>query len=305
MSPAAAPVRAIVKSPAGAVLELAAGAFIGRMPRCELCIDDGRISEAHAMVSLRGQELLLLPLRGRFSVGGKVVSQVALKEGLRVELAPELTLEVLEVVLPVEVLAIEVTGQPPQVLLGTTSIVVRGDGCELVPGWVPDAAAQLWPQGPGCQLQRPGKRPVQLEPGARVSLGPGVELRTSAWPLGLAGAEPTQLDLSDAPLRIVTRYHSAQVWRLGRELCAFSGTQAQCLSELVRFAGPTPWNIVARELWPEPIDEVLLRGRWDTTLSRVRARLRAAGLGRELVRSTNAGHVELALRPEDVVVDDA
>jgi hypothetical protein len=300
-----APVRAIVRTPSAAVMELPAGALIGRMPRSELYIADGRISEAHAMVSLRGQELLLLPLRGRLSVGGKVVPQVALKEGLRVELAPELELEVLEVVLPVEVLAIEVTGQPAQVLLGTSSVMVRGQTCELVPGWEPGAVARLWPQGPGCQLQRANLPAEPLEAGARVSLGPGVELRTFAWPLGLAGAEPTQLDVTDAPLRIVTRFHSAQVWRQGQELCTFSGTQAQCLSELVRFGGPTPWNIVARELWPEAIDEVLLRGRWDTTLSRVRARLRAAGVGRELVRSTHAGHVELALRPDDVLIDEA
>ena len=49
----------------GAVHELAAGDLIGRLPSSRLRFGDARVSEAHALVSLRGSELKLLGLRER------------------------------------------------------------------------------------------------------------------------------------------------------------------------------------------------------------------------------------------------
>jgi hypothetical protein len=45
------------------------------------------------------------------------------------------------------------------------------------------------------------------------------------------------------------------------------------------------------------------RGRLDTLLSRVRRRLRAAGLRADLVRADGAGAIELLLYPHDRVDD--
>jgi len=69
--------------PSGEEVELEPGDIVGRMPRCDLRIEDPRISEAHALVSLRGPTLKLLVLRGRISVGGKTVTEVALSAGQR------------------------------------------------------------------------------------------------------------------------------------------------------------------------------------------------------------------------------
>jgi len=49
----------------GSIAELTHGDLIGRLGTAALHFDDARISEAHAMISLRGQELKLLALRGR------------------------------------------------------------------------------------------------------------------------------------------------------------------------------------------------------------------------------------------------
>ncbi len=47
---------------------LGPGDIIGRMPTATLTINDPHVSEAHALVSLRGSELKLPGLRGRSSV---------------------------------------------------------------------------------------------------------------------------------------------------------------------------------------------------------------------------------------------
>ena len=49
--------------PDGSIHELGHGDLIGRLWTAALHLDDGRISEAHAMISLRGSELHLLALR--------------------------------------------------------------------------------------------------------------------------------------------------------------------------------------------------------------------------------------------------
>ena len=54
--------------PEGNSVELGHGDLIGRLWSAALPIADARISEADAMVSLRGQELKLLALRGRFAL---------------------------------------------------------------------------------------------------------------------------------------------------------------------------------------------------------------------------------------------
>ena len=48
--------------------DLGSGDIIGRMPTAALVLDDARVSEAHALITLRAGELRLLPLRGRCAV---------------------------------------------------------------------------------------------------------------------------------------------------------------------------------------------------------------------------------------------
>lgn len=61
---------------------------------------------------------------------------------------------------------------------------------------------------------------------------------------------------------------------------------------------------LAQSLWPDADDRAQLRRRWDVQLARLRARLRAAGIGGELVRPDGKGNFELVLGAEDTVVDE-
>lgn len=86
-----------IRAPSGEVLALGHGALIGRLWSAELHVNDARVSEAHAMVSLRGRDVRLLALRGRFQVDGRWLSDVVLAPGMVIGLAKGLELEVVAV----------------------------------------------------------------------------------------------------------------------------------------------------------------------------------------------------------------
>lgn len=293
--------RVIIKLPDGSVVELGPGSIIGRMRRCELFIDDGRLSEAHALVSLRGGALVLLPLRGRLSLRDQAVSSLELESGQRIELAPGVVLEVLEVVLPDELLALRWGPLPEQVLLGTTSLVVSPSP-GFRPGWVPDAAAWAWSDGSGFRLQVGGLRPGPLLPGDRAEIG-GFHLEALARPLALASSAET-FGVSPGPLKVVAHVQTVHLFRDGQPVVVLDGAPAQCISELVSFRGPVSWEVCARELWGAAVDTTLLRGRWDAMLLRLRRRLRSVRVRDDLVRCDRQGFVELVLHPGDELVDE-
>ncbi len=109
----------------GSLRTLGHGDFIGRLWTAALVIDDPRISEAHALVSLRGAALRLLALRGRFLVDGASSTDVRLHAGLLVTLAEGVVLEVVRVFIPRTVLALQGPGMPAQLLQGVVSIVAE------------------------------------------------------------------------------------------------------------------------------------------------------------------------------------
>ena len=111
--------------------ELGHGDFIGRLWSAGLQLRDARVSEMHAMVSLRGSAFRLLGLRGRMLVAGAAQSDIELAVGLRVAFADGLELEVVDIVLPDSVLAIEGDGLPRQTLSTAASLMV-GAHVELV-----------------------------------------------------------------------------------------------------------------------------------------------------------------------------
>ena len=92
-------------TPDGQLHHLGHGDIIGRLWTAALSIDDARISEAHAMVSLRGDELKLLGLRGRFALSDRPLSEVLLCAGQRIALARGYAIDVVDVVLPETVTA--------------------------------------------------------------------------------------------------------------------------------------------------------------------------------------------------------
>lgn len=287
--------------PDGSSVELGHGDLVGRLWSAALSIADARVSEAHAMVSLRGQELMLLPLRGRFAVDGRRVASVALAPGQRITLAEGLDLLVEEVSLPAAVFAVEGDGLARVVVSGVCSLLTRPRP-ELVPRLVPDAPAHLWGDGEGWCITMGGvTRPVRL--GDTWELD-GRRFRAVGLSLSSASHTATRLEGGMAsPLRVVAQFDSVHLHVGGRDALALSGRAARLVSEVVAFDGPVPWEVLAGELWPDEDDAHLLRHKLDVTLSRLRARLREAGIRPDLVRSDGFGKVELFLHDGDTLED--
>jgi hypothetical protein len=107
-----------LRLPDGSTTTLSPGDIVGRMASAALVLDDPRVSEAHALVSLRGAELQLLALRGMFAVNGEPSSKIVLQPGQRLSFAEGLALEVEAVQLPDTLAALEGDGLPTQVLGG-------------------------------------------------------------------------------------------------------------------------------------------------------------------------------------------
>lgn len=287
----------------GDEIELSHGDMIGRLWSSALVIEDPRISEAHALVSLRGDELRLLALRGRFSLGEGALSELTLAAGQRVWLTRDRFLDVLAVERPTALLALEVPGLSPQILTGTTALY-GGSRPRLSPRLEDDAAAVVWSSGDGWLVRVGDGPPRRLQPGDVVDVG-GVPFTARAVDLASAAAQPTMVAGGvAAPLRIEANFDSVHIHRDGAESLVLSGISARILSELVALDGPVGWEVVGSLIWPEETDRVSLRRRWDVALARLRARLRDARIRNDLVRAIGTGTVELLRYPGDAVIDN-
>jgi len=296
-------VRAFVRfSTAAGTCELVPGDIIGRIAAAALRIDDPRVSEAHALVSLRRGALYLLSLRRMFAVAGTPTSEVQLEVGCVVELADGIALTVVEVATPAKVLALRAPGLGP-LLLSNVASVQAGPPLALVGRFVPGAAAHLWSAGTSWRL-RVGDGPDRtVGAGDRFVVGDQpVELVAVA--IGTASPASTQLDGGvDDPLRIVAHYDTVEVHRAGRPPFTLGGQSAKLFSELVAFRGPVAWETAARQLWTDGSDLDDLRHRWDVAVGRLRRRLRGAGVRNDLIVADHAGQLQLVLYARDVVED--
>ncbi len=290
-----------VRRPDGTTATLAPGDLVGRLGSAALHLHDARISEAHALVSLRGQELKLLALRGRFAVDGKVADEVVLKPGLAVEFAPGLVVDVVEVVVPAEVLALRGDGLPRQLLAGVCSLYVESEP-RLLPRYAGDAAAWIWSIG-GSWAVKVGDGPTRPFAAGDVIEVAGRRFEAVSVALSEAGRDATRAGGLRPPLRIEARFDSVQILRDGLPTFAVGGIGARIVSELVAFDGPVHWQVVAAEIWTDEADAMQLRRRWDVALSRLRGKLRHARLPVDLVRADHNGYVELLREAGDVVVD--
>ncbi|MCB9742443.1 MAG: hypothetical protein H6740_07585 [Alphaproteobacteria bacterium] len=292
----------LIRAPDGSLHELVHGDLIGRLSTAALCLDDGRVSEAHAMISLREQELRLIALRGALAVRGKPCSEVALEPGLKVLLARGLALRVEEVALPEAVLGLEGEGLARQVLPPVCSLTTAPRP-KLSKGWAGEAEAWIWCAGPGWRTRLEGEAPRALAPGDTLEVG-GLRFLAVAVPLASAGqAETRRFGGVDAPLHLVAHFDTAHIHRDGDVVVGLSGVLARIVSELVSFGGPVPWQVLAGQLWPREEEPSVLRSRLDVNLSRLRRRLREARVRTDLVRSDGAGQIELLLYPHDQVED--
>ncbi len=288
----------------GRSFTLAPGSLVGRAPTAACRIEDPRVSEAHAMLSLRGRELHLLALRGSLRVDGVSEDDLPLVQGMRIELAPGLGLDVEALSLPERVLGLRVGGQPVQELSAPIHSLVLEPSAELVPRFIEDAPMQAWSTSEGWSL-RLGSEPVQ-----RVRAG-------GSWRLGELPIQAVELSLEQAsalstqgrshgyaPLRLILRTTSVHLHREGRAPAVITGLSAQAICELAEMGVPAPWEAVARQLWRDDPDRYTLRNRWDRVLRRLRASLEQAGVREDLVRADGHGNIELVLLPRDELVDE-
>lgn len=287
------------RMPTGELVELGHGDLIGRLVTARLAIDDPRVSEAHALVSLRRGELVLLSLRRMFSVRGKPESEAILTEGMEIELAPDLVLTVEEVRRPDAVLAIESPTLGRRALPGLTSLSA-GPPLTLATRFEPEAQAHVWWNGDGWRARIGRGAPRSIAPGDSLKIG-SEEVRFVM--VGIENSATTTGGL-DTPLRIIAWYDGVEIHRASRPVVTLGGVGARIFSELVAVGGPAEWSIVAREVWKgETLDAHELRHRWDVSLARLRTRLRDAGIRADLLRSDGSGYVQIVTTPQDVVED--
>lgn len=285
--------------PSGESVRLHPGDLIGRLAGAALPLDDERISEAHAMVSLRSGDLVLLGLRGRFSVNGELVARATLRPGAVIGLAHGVELVVEAVELPAEAMALRGDDLPEQVLPPMASLVLRPRPA-LLPRYAGDADAWIWTTGESWRLRVGAAAPGPLPVGAPFRVG-GRTFEAVLAPL--RSTAPTDQDAGlTAPLTVVANYETVHLCQGGVVLSTLSGVAARLVSELAAFRGPVQWQVLAEEVWGR-LDPMALRRRLDTLLARLRARLRSAGVRSDLVHTDGRGHVELLLRAGDRVED--
>lgn len=295
------------------------GGLIGRARTAELQIRDSRVSEAHAMVSLRGQQLVLLRLRGvllsKDSDGEQ--DELVLKEGVRVYLFDEdvetpgnepVYVDVVRVETPSSVLAISLGDEPPHVLVASVYSIV--DPGRLVPWHIAEAHGWIFSTAESWMLHSHGAAPTPLRVGPGAPETPA--LRVGPYLLTPCERHLRELDagktIAAGGLSLRLRLDSATITRAGGAELTLPGLPARLLYELSAFDGPVAWEPVALEIWPErqradpEAQQRGLRLLWDRTLSRLRGALRAYGIIRPLVTTDKLGNYQFVRDSRDRVV---
>jgi hypothetical protein len=286
----------------GALVDLAPGSLIGRLPSADLRLMDPRISEVHALITLRGRTLVLLAQRGLVSADGDRKADVVLRPGQRIELVDGLALTVVDVTLPERVLVVE--GLRDAAVELSAPVYSLLPGGRLLPTWWKGAALHLWSDADGWWAQLAGEDEEPLSEGSVLEVA-GHTLRVKGRRIAEAGSAPTRAAARlQPPLRVVARFETVHIEQPGREPAVIAGLGARILSELVEYGAPAPWELVARAVYPDVDDAHRLRTNWDRTLRRLRAMLRRKGVRDTLIRADGKGNIELVLRAEDAVVDE-
>lgn len=292
----------VFKTDDGRCHTLGHGDLIGRLWTARLQLSDPRVSEAHAMVSLRGGQLKLLALRGLFAIGGKPRKDTVLTVGQRIAFARGLEVEVVEVGLPVEVMGLSGSDLPRQPLPGACFLVLRPNPA-LVSRSQEGHVAAFWSTGDGWLVQRPGEAPVELTTGWSMK---AEGQRFTAVRIGMSRAGQLRTHMVgavSAPMRLELHWDTAHIHRSGMPTLTLRGHHARILCELASVGTGVDWEQLARMLWSDEVHRDRLRRRFDTVLTRLRAKLRDAGVSPDLVSFDGSGNLALVLKPEDSVDD--
>jgi hypothetical protein len=284
----------------GGLSERRPASFIGRLASSSLRIQDPRVSEAHALVTLRGRELMLLALRGGVQVNGVAEDAAVLEAGQTLSFAPGVEVTVVEVALPTQVLVLLADGADP--LEPCAAVHALLPGRHWVPTWRPEALVHVWPTDAAWMIQVHG-RAERLVAGRSWEVG-GITLRAAWVPLEQLASERTALATSTEPVEVVGRSDTAEIRRPGREPVTLGGVPARLLTEFGLLGRPTAWDTVATELWPDA-PEHRRRHSFDRALQRLRRDLREHGLREDLVRAAGRGCYELHVGAGGRFVDEA
>lgn len=271
---------------------LSPGAIIGRLATAELQLTDPRVSEAHALVSLRGGRVVLLALRRGFRVGGHDKSSAELVPGLKIELASNLWLEVAKVELPREVLRVD--GLPAGSLVLSAqvySLLVRQGRLEAEPTFVGDAAAHLWSAG-GEWFWKHGEQPaVEVHDGSGVDVEGNALTFVASSVDTLFVAQTEQAASSSVHLLLYKNYLVLEY--TGRRV-RFGGRLGEVLRMMHQYDRPVDWTELARRIWPDA-EPKARRQSWDRATYRIRKMLREADFPTHVLDNDRFGNFQLRL----------
>ncbi len=287
--------------PSGRVHDLRPGDLVGRSLVAGLRLPDPRVSEAHAMVVLRGRGLHLLALRGELVVEGEIEDCLALEVGQTITLCEGINLRVAATEVPSSVLGLEVDGDTMELAAPVYSLLT-GPPAQLVPSLRPHAAARIWSTGEEWMIGIGTDRPVRLRADKVYTVG-NTTLRSRMLPVGGLETAHTQ-GPGRAALIIVGRTATAHLLRAEREPVVLAGLKARLVTELGLMAAPTPWGVLAELLWPN-VDDNAQRRRLDKLVAKLRTQLREHGVRDNLVHASGTGSFELLLQLGDRFVDEA
>lgn len=288
-----------LRLPDGSAVDVGHGDLLGRVRTAQVVFEDPRVSEAHALVSLRRGELVLLSLRRMVTVRGRALSETPLVAGMTVDLAEGVSFVVEEVQNPSRVLAVEAPGIGVQTLPSVASVTM-GPPPSMVARFDPAAPLHLWWDGERFLARVAGAAARAVGDGDALSIS-GLSLRFTL--VDAPGNDSTVGGAAQTSLRVVAWFDTVEVHRAGHDPLTLGGVTARLLSELVALEAPAQWHTVAREVWSDGCAPDELRHRWDVALTRLRARMKEARVRPDLVRSTGAGFVQLVRYVGDVFED--
>jgi pSer/pThr/pTyr-binding forkhead associated (FHA) protein len=305
MSTARSP-HVIFQLPDGSLIKAPPGAILGRLSSATVRIDDPRVSEAHALVSLRGSELKLLSLRGGLQVDGQRAADVPLVAGQQIQLARGVSLKVVVVNLPSSLVALQIEsmgrpfGEQVQLTRSVYTVIPQPEPA-IVPRYLQGAPAHVWNTSDGWCIRLAGQEREQIEPGCAWEVA-GFTVRAEVIPLPEAGVTETVVsDRSYTTLQIVDRDGTIHIHRENKPSVILNGKPAQIISELIMMEVLAPWYVVAGEIWPRTRDTKVLRRNWDQCLNRLRRKLRDGEVRDNLVHADGTGNIELFLLPGDII----
>jgi len=292
----------IVQTQDGRVHTLLHGDIVGRLWTARLQLSDPRISEAHAMISLRGGQLKLLALRGLFALSGKPRQEVVLEAGQRIAFARGLEIRVLEVSLPGEVMGLIGDDLPAQPLSGACFLILRPNPA-LVSRPQGNPVAAFWSTGDGWRVRPTGGEEQSLTTDWTLDVG-GQRYRALTISLSRASQPKTQgIGAVSAPLHLELHWDTVHIHRDSLPPLTLRGRPARLISELAGAETGLPWEDLAQGLWDDQANRDRLRRRFDTVLCRLRGKLRGDGIRTDLVGFDGSGNLSLQLQPTDTVDD--